>query len=164
MAGWWAARVRRFVRYWTAGVSLRERDELATWLTPAQLALFDSMHQADQRHGLDVVAALRAEGHRDRGLLLAGLLHDASKGPATGVGPRIAWSLGERYGHAVWRLAGALPGYGVALGRLRDHPAQSAELALAAGCPPATADLIRHQADPVDPVAGRALLLADEAS
>ena len=30
--------------------------------TPAQLALFDAMHVADRRHGLDVVASLRAEG------------------------------------------------------------------------------------------------------
>ena len=40
-----------------------EREALAGWLTPAQLALFDGMHRADQRHGLDVVASLRADGH-----------------------------------------------------------------------------------------------------
>jgi hypothetical protein len=47
---------------------------------------------------------------------------------------------------------------------LRDHAARSAELAQAAGCTPRTADLIRDQAEPADPVAGEALRLADEAS
>ena len=61
---------------------------LASWTTPAQRRLFDTMHVADQRHGLDVVASLRAEGVKDRDVLLAGLLHDVGKGD-TGVWPRV---------------------------------------------------------------------------
>lgn len=139
-----------------------ERATVATWLTPAQLALFDTMHRADQRHGLDVVADLRAEGHADPELLLAGLFHDASKGPGVGALHRVAWALGERYGSGVHRLAARLPGFGTALERIREHPERSAELALTAGCSPRTADLIRHQAAPNDPAAGEALRLADE--
>ena len=51
-----------------------------------------------------------------------------------------------------------------ALDRIRTHPSDSALLALAAGCTRQTADLIRHQSAPRDPVAGEWLRLADEAS
>jgi hypothetical protein len=37
-------------------------------------------------------------------------------------------------------------------------------LAAEAGCPARTVELIRHQDAPLDPVAGRALQLADEAN
>lgn len=161
---WWAGKLRRFARYFTGRVSASERSDLAAWLTQPQLALFDAMHPADQRHGLDVVAALRADGHAQPELLLAGLLHDCAKGRALHVWHRVGWSLGERYGAGVERGLARLPGFGSAFATLRDHAARSAELAAAAGCSPATVDLIRNQAEPTDPVLGRALLLADEAN
>ena len=82
------------------------------WIAPAQLELFDAMHVADRRHGLDVVASLRAEGVTEPDLLIAGLLHDAGKGD-TGVWPRVAYTLGSRYGdldHGASRSV--LPGSG----------------------------------------------------
>ncbi len=121
------------------------------------------MHMADQRHGLDVVATLRAEGRLDDELLLAGLVHDAGKGQ-TGIWPRVAYSLGQEYGAWVWRLAGSLPGFRDAVERLRDHAASSAALAAAAGCTPRTVELIRHQDAPRDADAGERLRLADEAN
>ena len=123
------------------------------------------MHVADQRHGLDVAATLRAEGVTDPEVLLAGLLHDAGKGQ-TGVWPRVAYSLGQAYGAWVWRLAGAVPanGFRAGLVRLRDHAETSAVLAAAAGCAPRTVELIRHQDAPIDPDAGTLLKLADEAN
>jgi hypothetical protein len=145
-------------------VSSAERDELGQWLSAAQLALFDSMHRADRRHGLDVVVVLRTEGHTDPELLLAALLHDCSKGPGVRLHHRVAWSLGERYGGRVTDAFARLPGFDVAFERLRHHPAESAHLAAQAGCPERTVELIRHQADPLDPDAGAALRLADEAS
>lgn len=164
MATWWGGRVRQFRRFVFGRVTNAERAELLTWLTPAQLALFDAMHRADQRHGLDVEAALRADGHRDPDLLLAGLFHDAAKGPTVGLGPRVAWALGQHYGAGIVSLTRRLPGYGSAFERLRDHAERSAELTLRAGCSPVTAELIRHQSSPVDPGAGEALRLADEAN
>ncbi|MGH2468022.1 MAG: hypothetical protein ACRDGL_09905 [Candidatus Limnocylindrales bacterium] len=134
------------------------------WLSEPQLALFEAMHPADRRHGLDVVAALRAAGHEEPDLLLAGLFHDASKGPSVRLVHRVGWSLGERYGAWVWRTGARLPGFAAAFERIRRHPEGSAELALAAGCSARTAELIRHQDRPVDPILGPALLLADEAS
>lgn len=140
-----------------------ERAALATWADPPQLALFDRMHVADQRHGLDVVTTLRANGVTDDEVLLAGLLHDAGKGD-TGAWPRVAYSLGQAYGSWVWRLASIVPGIARGLTRLRTHAETSAQLAARAGATARTVELIRHQDAPVDPVAGRQLQLADEAN
>jgi len=164
MTTWWGGRIRQFRRYVSGGVSAGERRDLVAWLTPAQLVLFDGMHRADQRHGLDVVAALRAEGHADPDLLLAGLFHDAAKGPTVGLWPRVLWALADRYGDWIARSTRRLPGFADAYARLRDHAGMSAELALRAGCSPVTAELIRHQAQPVDHAAGEALRLADDAN
>ena len=109
------------------------------------------MHVADQRHGLDVVASLRADGVKDRDVLLAGLLHDAGKGD-TGLWPRVAYSLGQAYGPWVWSVAGVWPGMGaVASDALRDHAERSAVLAVEARCSPRTVELIRHQDAPTRP-------------
>jgi hypothetical protein len=163
MASWWASKVRQFRSHVRARVAPDERAALAGWVTADQLALFDSMHIADRRHGLDVVTTLREQGVTDEEVLLAGLLHDAGKG-RTGVWPRVAYSLGQAYGPWVWRVAGVLPPMRAALERLREHAETSARLAERAGASPRTVDLIRHQEAPVDPDAGRLLQLADEAN
>lgn len=160
---WWASKVRQFRSHVRASVPASERDELAAWLTPLQLELFDRMHVADRRHGLDVIATLRADGVTEPDVLAAGLLHDAGKGD-TGVGPRIAYSLGQRYGHWAWRLAAILPGWGAALHRLETHAETSAQLAATAGCSPRAVALIRFQDAPEDPEYGELLRLADEAN
>ena len=163
MASWWASKVRQLRSHVGARVAPSERDELATWLTKPQIALFDTMHVADRRHGLDVVATLRGDGVGEPDVLVAGLLHDAGKG-ATGVGPRVAYSLGQHYGRGVWRVAGILPGWHDALRRLETHAETSAELAAAAGCSPRTVALIRDQDAPRDAEFGELLRLADEAN
>ncbi len=140
-----------------------ERAVLASWVTPPQLEVFDRMHVADRRHGLDVVATLRDHGVRDREVLLAGLLHDAGKGD-TGVWPRIAFSLGQAYGPWAWRAAAVIPGGRSALQRLHDHAEASARMAAEAGCAPRTVELIRNQDAPVDAEAGELLKLADDAN
>jgi hypothetical protein len=61
-------------------------------------------------------------------------------------------------------MAGIVPGWSAALGRLRVHAEASAALAAAAGCSATTVELIRHQEAPIDPIAGELLRLADEAS
>ena len=163
MSGWWAGKIGRTRRYLRARVGASERDELATWLGPAQLALFDRMHFADRRHGLDVLAALRSVGATDPDLLTAGLLHDCGKGPHVRLVHRIAWSLGQRYGAWIWRAAARMPTFETGLARLRDHAERSAELAAAAGCSVRTVALIRMQENPED-AAGEMLRTADEAN
>lgn len=164
MGGWWAGKVRQFWRHVGGRVSPAERSALLGWLTPPQLALFEQMHPADQRHGLDVVASLRAAGHADDELLVAGLLHDAAKGPAVGLWHRVAWSLAERYGPGVERLACRLPGFETAFERMAQHADRSAAMAGAAGCTQRTVELIRNQSAPLDPLHGEALRLADDAN
>ncbi len=156
--------MRQTARHLLGRVSPAERAGLRAWLEPPQLALFDSMHRADQRHGLDVMGLLRDEGFDDRELLLAALLHDCSKGPETRLPHRVAWSLAERYGEGVLTVLARLPGFDAAFERLRRHADDSARLALEAGCSERTAALIREQAAPTDPAAGAALRAADEAS
>lgn len=163
MASWWADKTRQVVGHLRARVTDAERIDLAGWLSNAELALFDAMHVADRRHGLDVVRRLRANGVVEGEVLVAGLLHDCAKGD-TGVLPRIAYSVGQRYGSRAWRLAGIVPGWSVALERLRVHAEASAFAAAQAGCSARTVELIRNQDEPLDPLAGEQLRLADEAS
>lgn len=160
---WWLGKIRQTRRHVFARVAARERDSLRTWLTPAQLALFDEMHVADRRHGLDVVAVLRTEGMTEPEVLVAGLLHDCAKGNA-GLVPRVLVSLEQA--HLGWpaRAAATLPPVRRTLQRLRDHAELSAGLAAAAGCSERTVELIRWQDAPRDPIAGERLRLADEAS
>jgi len=163
MASWWASKARQFRTHLRASVAPEERAGLATWITPPQLALFDEMHVADRRHGLDVVATLRTEGVTEPDVLLAGLLHDAGKG-RTGLWPRVAYSLGARHGTWIWRSVSVVPGFHPAIDSLRAHPETSATLAAAVGCSARTVELIRHQDAPDDPEFGELLRLADEAN
>jgi len=162
--GWWAGKVRQARRHLTARVAPDERASLAGWLTPPELVLFDGMHVADRRHGLDVVAWLRRDGVADPDVLVAGLLHDAGKGD-TGFLPRVVYSLSQAYGPGILRLGAGLPGLRDSLRRLEDHAETSARLAEAAGCSNRSIELIRHQdeAAPADHLAQR-FHLADEAS
>jgi hypothetical protein len=161
--GWWATKIRQFRSHVGARVPDEERRALAAWITPTQLALFDTMHVADRRHGLDVATTLRAEGVTDPEVLLAGLLHDAGKGDV-GIWPRVAYSIGQTYGPIPVRVARLVPGFGPALDRLATHADTSAALAAEAGCSVRTIELIRWQDAPHDPVAGELLRLADEAN
>lgn len=160
---WWASKVRQFRAHVQARVAPMERAALASWLTPPQQEVFDRMHVADQRHGLDVVATLRTHGVIDGEVLVAGLIHDAGKGE-TGLWPRVVYSLGQAYGRTLLRAATVVPGWKAPLQRLHDHAETSAQIAAEAGCTARTVELIRHQDAPLDPDAGRLLQLADEAN
>jgi hypothetical protein len=158
----WASKARQLRAHLLARVTPEERRSLAAWARPAELALFDAMHVADRRHGLDVVAYLRRAGVTDRDVLAAGLLHDCGKGD-TGWPPRVAWSLGEAFGPWVAAAAARLPGWGAPMARLRDHAELSASAVAGAGLPPRAVALVREQATPTDPVFGRVFHAADEA-
>jgi hypothetical protein len=78
-AGALCYRVWQFLTALTAQVSDEELSQIAHVLTPASLVLFRSMATQDQRHGLDVCAALQQAGHTNQHLLTAALLHDVGK-------------------------------------------------------------------------------------
>jgi len=161
--GWWAGKVRQTRRHLSARVSPRERADAAQWLRPSELAIFDGMHVADRRHGLDVVTTLRTDGVTDPEVLVAGLLHDAGKGD-TSILPRVIYSLSSAYGNWLSGMVWWLPGMAASLARLRAHAETSATMAAAAGCSERTVELIRWQDAPRDPAAGERLRLADEAN
>jgi len=154
---WWAGKVRQLVAHARASVSVAERNALSAWVPEAQVNVFDAMTVADQRHGLDVVAALRRDGIADPDVLVAGLLHD-------GVLPRIVHSLGQAFGPRLVTGMARLPGLAAPLTRLGEHPERSAAMAAAAGCSERTIELIRWQESPRDPEYGERLRLADEAN
>lgn len=159
---WWTEKVGRVVGFVFARVGADERAEVAGLLTPAQMALFEAMPRPDQRHGLDVARDLRRAGFgEDRDLMTAALLHDAGKGPSVRLWHRVAWSLGQRYGPRVVRVAAGVPGAAPAFDRLERHAELSADLARGAGASERTVLLIAEQGDPHDPAA-RVLHLADE--
>lgn len=162
-AAWWRSKVRQFRTYVQARVSAAERTAVAAWLTPAQLRLFDSMHVADRRHGLDVVASLRSQSVDDTDVLLAGLLHDCGKADAGAVS-RVVHSLGQAYGGWIVRTAALYPPLRAELDRLAGHADTSAALARDAGCTSRTVELIRDQDRPQDPEFGALLKMADEAN
>lgn len=162
-AGWWAAKVRQARAFGRAAITAEELAKLNGWLSQPQLRVFEAMHVADQRHGLDVVAWLREHGESDPDVLLAGLLHDAGKGD-TGFWPRVVHALAQAYG--TWIEAGprVLPGWRAELARLRDHAELSATLAEEAGASALTVELIRRQDDPPADETARRFHLADEAN
>ena len=163
MRGWWSGKIRRTGRYLWPRISAAERRNLTNWARPREVALFEAMPAGDRRHGLDVLASLRSAGAIDRDLLVAGLLHDCGKGRRVKLVHRIVWSLGQRYGDWIWRLARPLPTFGHAITQLRHHAEISARAADDAGCSKRTVELIRLQENPVDDD-GRMLYVADEAN
>ncbi len=159
-----AYRVRQFFR--AVGACLApldeaERAEVYAVLPERARPLFDAMPRNDQRHGLEVLRALRLRGYGEAAaqpmaaLLQAALLHDAAKaeGGITLL-HRVAIVLLKAFRPhwlAGWRGRAAPPH-----GDLRypfwmhvNHPALGAQLAAEAGCPPQTVNLIRRHQDPI---------------
>ena len=108
-ASWWASRARQFRAHLRARVAPEERAALVAWTTPgtAGAVRLDARRRpAPRPRRRRRRCAPRASTNAD--VLLAGLLHDAGKGD-TGVWPRVAYSLGERYGAWIWRIASLVP-------------------------------------------------------
>jgi hypothetical protein len=114
-------RSSQFFKAVGAWVTDDERALVGSVLTaPAQQALFDRMPAADQRHAVDLLCTLRAEGHDHPALMEAALLHDVAKsGAGITVFHRVAVVLLQAFRPA-WLARDAepgLPGWGVNLWR-----------------------------------------------
>ena len=73
-------RVGQFVGHLTARLTADDEEMVRQILPPAAWRLFDAMPVADRRHAIDVAQRLLTQGHDDRDLLAAALLHDVAKG------------------------------------------------------------------------------------
>lgn len=145
-------------------------------LSPAELALFDSMPLHDRRHAIDVARrvdrSLAGTPHEgDRRWMLAALLHDVGKAQSgLGIPGRVVATLvAAAWGRqrvAIWACRTGMSGR---IGLYIDHPAQGEELILVAGGPREAAAWARlHQDDPgttvrgMPGIVGAALVAADD--
>jgi len=147
-------RVGQFFRALVAWVPKGEHGLLSEYLTPPQAELFLRMPRCDQRHGLDVFRALRGKQHHDHDLLAAALLHDVGKSDGRlRLWHRVLIVLIEALmPQLLERLAREEPrSWRYSFFVHQHHPELGAELAWAAGCSPATVELIRrHQESPAN--------------
>ena len=159
-------RVGQFVAHVRARVEPSEEADARRLLTDDAWRLFAAMPTADRRHALDVVARLRAGGHRDPDLLVAALLHDAAKGRRMRLWHRVAGVLLEALAPALLRrLASADPGsWRHPFHLYLHHDRLSADVAARAGCTPRTVAFLRGAVEGGDVPLAAALKAADDAS
>ena len=115
-----------------------------TVLNDGEFALFRSMEERDQRHGVRVMEHLRTEHHADGDLLAAALLHDCGKGSVP-LWLRIAYVLAPRL-VAHLSQPGGEGGIRTAAYRLVNHVELGADLARQAGASEATVRYISGRA------------------
>ncbi len=140
-----------------------QRTEAFEVLTDGQRDLFSSMTLRDQQHCLAVYQKLRDDGHDDRDLLVAALLHDAGKGDIA-LWHRVAFVMLDAAASSLLdRLtrAGDSSHWREALYRCRNHAELGAALAKQAGSSEQVVHLIREEDH--DDVQLAALRAADEA-
>lgn len=138
-------RARQFSNLFRARLNDKEWQTIKELLSPPLLTLFRQMPSMDQRHSMDVCAALQAQTCDDPEVLAAALLHDVGKGPIH-VGHRVAFVLLE------WLAPGLLAWWAVdqpvlwrrAFYLMLHHEEVGAALAAEAGASPAVVTLIRN--------------------
>lgn len=148
-------RVRQFVR--AAGSWIRSDDAdiaiAAGYLPPEAIKLFRAMSRYDRQHALKVMQALERQGHTERDLLAAALLHDAGKNVTqegrVRLWHRVAVVLMHvaRPGLLVRLAEGGRQGWRRPFYVALTHAAIGAEAAAQAGCSEVTVDLIRRHED-----------------
>jgi len=153
-------RVRQFVRAAGAWIRSGEGDGefAARYLPAAAVELYQAMPRYDQHHALNVCHTLELQGHVERDLLAAALLHDAGKSVAQGGRVRLWHRVVVVLIRVLWpSLLGRLAKD--ELGSWRrpfyvqlHHAAIGAEAAQQAGCSEITVGLIRHHEDAPDQV------------
>lgn len=144
----------------SARVTSAELSPVRDLLPPAGQALFATMSRGDQRHSLDVEAALAATGCTDRELLAAALLHDVGKGEHRVrfvMRPTIVllrkFAPGLLHSLAGPGATTAVPAWRLPFRDAWHHAELGSLLAAQAGLSPRTVELIRTHHDPHGPAA-----------
>lgn len=143
-------RVWQFGRLLTARLPAEALAEVRAWLTPSLFELFCRMTPAERYHAYCAWQTLREQGHTNRDLLTAALLHDVGKSKmplavwekvAIVLGFKFAPRLAEGWGQreTVQPSWFARP-FVVAV----QHPAWGADMVEAAGGSSVAVALIRH--------------------
>lgn len=157
-------RVRQFREALRARVEEDDRAVVTAHLTAPQQALFYRMTPRDQRHAALTCRRLMEEGHQDRDLLVAALLHDVGKGEIH-LWHRVAYVLLSAGAPGLLRRL-ARPdagGWRGAMYRSLHHAETGAEQARAAGVSEEAARLIReHHRTATEDQRLLALIRADE--
>jgi hypothetical protein len=159
-----AYRVRQFARSVRPHVSKSEFEEASRILGPSLYPLFASMQAADQRHGLDVLQRLAADGCSDEEMLQAALIHDAGKGSIAGA------RIGLHH-RVLFVLLRPLPGTIDALAKfsggmrgMRDHDRRTIELAREYGAGDGVVRLLQAMNGDGRDERAQALIAADDRS
>ncbi len=146
--------MRQFWAALSAQPPIAERQAARRWLPPSAWHLFCAMPAADQRHSLNVLQALQAQGLQEPDLLAAALLHDVAKAGRLRLWHRVALVLlrlsapGRRL--LRWLAQPTTPGnWRYPFYVIVNHPALGAAQARAAGCSETTVWLIAHHQTPL---------------
>jgi hypothetical protein len=149
---------------WPRALDTAECSLVAATLPAAGCTLFATMSRADQRHSVQVWAALRGRGCDDADLLRAALLHDCGKGNGrVGVWVRPPLVLLRAFAPGVLRTltCAPRPWWRRPFYAAWHHADVGADLAAAAGLSPRVVLLIRTHHQPAGPAA--ALHAVDDA-
>lgn len=157
-------RSRQFFSSLRPRVDAAARDEAFALLSEGERELFETMTPRDQQHCLNVYRRLQDEGHTERDLLAAAVLHDAGKGRIA-LWHRVAFVVLEAGAPGLLRRV-AEPGDGAgwrqALYRCLHHVELGAEAARRAGSSERTIALIREDGSAAAPELLVALKGADD--
>jgi len=158
-------RLAQFWRHSRARVTPAERRQAAEILGPGLTPLFLQMPVNEQRHGLDVLAAVDWPGASKDGRLArqAALLHDVGKaGAHFSVWDRsLAVFLEAVSASSFAAMLRLRPGYRRRFEIYRDHAARGAALIAAAGAPELAGVVAEHHAPTPKGAAAWALRQAD---
>jgi len=142
-------RIGQVIRGLWPRLSAADKAEVARWLTPEQVKLWNRQSRRDRSHSLRVLRTLQAQGWDAAPLMRAALLHDVGKVQARlTVIHRSAWVLATHIApHWAQTWLARPKGWRHPFWVLAEHPHLGAQLARAAGVDEQTLWLIEHHQD-----------------
>jgi len=142
-------RVGQVIRGLRPRLTESDRAEVARWLTPEQMALWERQSPRDQAHALRVLRTLQAWGWTDASLMRAALLHDVGKVEGSpSLIHRSLWVLARKMSSRRAKSWLVRPrGWRRPFWVLAEHPRLGARLARSVGVDDSAIWLIEHHQD-----------------